>query len=50
MLHFTPDGFKDHKMCDKAVNNYSYALRFVPDCYKSISTYPSAIQFVPEYL
>ena len=22
------------KICDEAVNNYSYALKFVPECYK----------------
>ena len=42
-------------MCDKAVDNYSYALKFVSDCYKpqkncnkAVGTYPSAMQFVPE--
>ena len=42
-------------MCDKAVDNYAYALEFIPDCYKTqkmcnkaINTYPSPILFVPE--
>ena len=42
-------------MCDKAVDYYPHALKFVPDCYKiqnmcdkAVNTYPSTIQFVPE--
>ena len=42
-------------MCNKAVDNYSHALEFVPECYKiqkmydkAVSTYPSTITFVPE--
>ena len=42
-------------MCDKAVNNYPHAWKFVPDCYmtqkmchKAISTNSSTILFVPE--
>ena len=44
-------------MCDKAVDNYSHALVFLPNCYKSqkisnkaVGIYPSAIQFVLECL
>ena len=42
-------------MCNKAVDNYSHALEFVPDCCKTqemcnkaVNTHTSAIQFVPE--
>ena len=42
-------------MRNKAVENYPYALEFVPECYKTqklcdkaVSTYPSTIKFVPE--
>ena len=43
-------------MCNEAVNDYVYALDFVPDCYethkmcnKAVNTYTSIIQFIPEY-
>ena len=42
-------------MCDKAVENYSHALEFAPECYKTqkicdkaVYTHPSTIKFVPE--
>ena len=42
-------------MCNKAVDNYHYALEFNPDCFKTqkmynkvVDIYPSATQFVPE--
>ena len=42
-------------MYSKAVDNYPYALDFVPECYKTqemcdkaVTTYPSTIKFVPE--
>ena len=42
-------------MCNKAVDNYPYALEFVPECFmtqkmcdKAVNTYPSTIKFVPE--
>ena len=42
-------------MCDKAVDNYSHALKFVPDCYmtqkmsdKAVNIYPSTIECVPD--
>ena len=42
-------------MCNKAVDNYPHALKFVTDCYKiqkmcyiAVNTYPSTMQFVPE--
>ena len=31
MLGFFPDCYKNKKMFDKAVDNYSHALRFVHD-------------------
>ena len=41
-------------MCDKAVDNYPHALKFLPDCFiaqkmcdKAVNTYHSTIQFVP---
>ena len=42
-----------NQMCDQAVDNYPYALKFVPDCYmnqklceKGVDTHPSTIAFV----
>ena len=42
-------------MCDKVVDNYPHALKFVPDCYmaqnmrnKTVNTHHSTIQLVPE--
>ena len=42
-------------MCNKAVDNYAHALKFVPDCYmtqemcdKVVNTDSSTIQFVPQ--
>ena len=42
-------------MCDKALDNYPHALKFVPDFYKTkkmfdkvVSSHPCSIQFVPE--
>ena len=41
------------KICDKAVDNYSHALKFVLECYKTqnmcgktVNTSPSSTQFV----
>ena len=34
MLWFISDCYEYQKICDKAVDNYSHALRFVPNCYK----------------
>ena len=43
-------------MCNKAVDNDSHALEFVPDCCmtqemrdKIVNTHFSAIEFIPEY-
>ena len=43
-------------MCDKAADNYPYALKFVPGCYmtqkmcdKGVNTYHSTIPFNPDY-
>ena len=30
ILRFNFECYKDHKMCDKAVDNYSHALRLLP--------------------
>ena len=35
MLKFVPDSYKNHKMCNKAVYNYFYALEFVSDSHKT---------------
>ena len=42
-------------MCHKSIDNYLYALKFVPHCYMTqkmcdevLNTYSSTIQFVPE--
>ena len=50
ILKFIFDCYKDQKMCDKAVDNYSHALKTASDCFKTqaFGTYPSAIQFVSE--
>ena len=49
------DWYKDQKLCKKPVENYAYALEFVPDCYKikkmcnkAVDSYSSAIQFAPD--
>ena len=47
--------YKNHKMCDKAVDNYPLALKFVTDCYmtqkkmrhKAVSTDPFTIILFP---
>ena len=33
VIRYVPDQCKDQQMCDKAIDNYPHALRFVPDCY-----------------
>ena len=33
-----PDCYRNHKMCNKAVDNYAHALEYVPKCYKSQNT------------
>ena len=42
-------------MCNKAVDDYSHTLEFVPECYKTqkmcdkpVNTYPSTIKLVSE--
>ena len=52
---FVPDCYKNQHMCDKAVDNYTHALKFVLDyyinqkmCDKGVNTYPSTIKFVLE--
>ena len=52
---FIPDCYKNQKMCNKAVDNYAYALEFVPiclrlrkECNKPVDTNPSAIQFITD--
>ena len=42
-------------MCNKAVDNYSHALEFIPECYKTqktcdevVNTKSSTTQFVPK--
>ena len=31
-LEAVPDCYKNLEMCDKAVDNYPHAFKFVPDC------------------
>ena len=47
---------KNHKICDKAVDNYAQALGIFLDCCKTqkicnknVDTYSSAIKFVPDW-
>ena len=35
MLKSVPDSYKNHRMCNKAVDNYFYAVEFVSDCHKT---------------
>ena len=39
--------YKIRKMCDKAVNNYAYALEFVPDGYQTQTMYNKAVNNSP---
>ena len=55
MLKLIPDFCKNHKIYDKAVDNYAQALGFFLDCCKTqkicnknVDTYSSAIKFVPD--
>ena len=47
--------YKSQEMCNKAVDNYLFALEFVPDCYmiqemcdKIVNIHSSTIEFVPQ--
>ena len=51
-LESVPYCYEDQKMCNKAVDNYTHALKLVANCYKTqemcdkpVNTYPSTIQF-----
>ena len=33
-LNSVPDCYKNQQICDKAVENYPYALEFIPECSK----------------
>ena len=35
MLKFVFDCLKNQNISNKAVDNYVYAIKFVPDCYKT---------------
>ena len=54
LLQIVPDCYKNQEMCNKAVDNYRYALEFVPKCYKiqniCDNTYRSTMKFVPDSL
>ena len=48
------DYYKNQEMCNKVVDNYPYALEFVPGCFKTqimcdkaVDTHPTAIKYVP---
>ena len=50
-----PDYYKNQEMCNKAVDNYLYALKFVSEyfmtqemCDKAVGNLYSKIQFVPK--
>ena len=50
-IKFVPNSCKNQEMCNKAVDNYLYALEFVKAqeiCGKAVNTCPSTIQFVLE--
>ena len=52
-LESAPDCCENQQICDKVVNNFNHALKFVPNWYKTqncviLNTYPSTIQFVTE--
>ena len=49
-LQSVPDCYKNQQMCDKSIDNYLCALKFVPQkmCDEVLNTHSSAIQFVPE--
>ena len=56
ILMIIPDCYKDKKVYDNAVGNYTNWLGFVPDfykvqeiCNKAVSAYPSSIQFVSDW-
>ena len=56
-LTSAPDWWKNQQICDKAVDSYPHAFKFVPDGYlhqkmrdKAVNTHDSRIQkFVPEW-
>ena len=35
ILKLIPDNYKNQKICDKAVYNYSHALESIPDCFNT---------------
>ena len=34
-LNSVLDCYKNQRLCDKAVDNYTHGLKFVPGCYKT---------------
>ena len=47
-LNSVSDSYKNQKICNQAVDNYSHILEFVPNCYnealnKAVDTSPSTI-------
>ena len=54
-LNSVLDCYKNQRLCDKAVDNYTHGLKFVPGCYKTqkmrdkaVDTHRSTIRFVAE--
>ena len=54
-LKSVSDCYKNQEMCNKAVDNYPYALEFLLECYKTkklcdkaVDIHPSTKHFVPE--
>ena len=41
------DCYKNHNMCNKAVDNYPHALEFVPECYKTQKVCDKAVDTYP---
>ena len=55
-LKSVPDCYKNHEMCNKAVDNCPHALWFVPKCYitqkmcdKTVYTCPPTIKYVLQW-
>ena len=42
-LKSIPGCYKNHEMCDKAVDNYPHALEFVPECCKTQQMHDKAV-------
>ena len=43
VVESVPNSYKNYEMCNKAVDNYSHALKFVPNCYITQKTCDKAV-------